>query len=83
MEGAVPTLWPPPHAGKMNLDRCSRMLPHDQDTGGFFVALLKKAKPIGRDYLASAKGGVKERPKTGTTATREADRKTPRPRSSE
>ena len=53
MEGAVPTLWPPVHSEQMNLDRCSRMLPHDQDTGGFFVALLKKSKPIGRDFWGS------------------------------
>ena len=70
MEGAVPTLWPPKGSEKMHLERCSRMLPHDQDTGGFFVALLRKHKPIGRDYLAKQQG-VKERPKNGTTATRE------------
>jgi tRNA (cytosine34-C5)-methyltransferase len=74
MEGAVPTLWPPQASGKMHLERCSRMLPHDQDTGGFFVALLRKHRPIGRDYLAKQQqreGGSKERPKNGTTATRE------------
>lgn len=26
--------------GKMNLDRCLRILPHQQDTGGFFIAVL-------------------------------------------
>ncbi|EKX35778.1 hypothetical protein GUITHDRAFT_46333, partial [Guillardia theta CCMP2712] len=26
----------------MHLDRCARILPHAQDTGGFFVAILKK-----------------------------------------
>ena len=26
----------------MHLERCARLLPHDQDTGGFFIALLRK-----------------------------------------
>ena len=48
MPHATPTLWPPPHsrAAAMHLDRCSRLLPHDQDTGGFFVALLRKHRSI-------------------------------------
>jgi hypothetical protein len=31
----------------MRLERCSRLLPHDQNTGGFFVALLRKHAPLG------------------------------------
>ena len=27
---------------KYHLDRCMRILPHQQDTGGFFVAVLQK-----------------------------------------
>ena len=34
----------PSEAKTMHLDRCWRMMPHDQDTGGFFVAVLKKRK---------------------------------------
>ena len=30
----------------MHLDRCMRILPHDQDTGGFFVAVLEKKKSL-------------------------------------
>ena len=73
MEGAVPTLWPPPGAEKMHLERCSRMLPHDQDTGGFFVALLRKHKPIGRDHLARMMqaSASKERAKKSASASRE------------
>merc|ERR1740124_1446907 len=46
MRHAAPTLWPPPAAPKLHLERCSRMLHHDQDTGGFFVALLRKRKEL-------------------------------------
>jgi tRNA (cytosine34-C5)-methyltransferase len=31
---------------KFHLERCMRILPQDMDTGGFFVALLKKVAPI-------------------------------------
>ena len=31
----------------MRLELCSRLLPHDQNTGGFFVALLRKHAPLG------------------------------------
>ncbi|KAJ1519527.1 hypothetical protein ONE63_004809 [Megalurothrips usitatus] len=33
-------------AGKFNLDRCIRILPHMQNTGGFFVAALQKVKVL-------------------------------------
>ncbi len=36
----------PEEASKFHLERCLRCLPHDMDTGGFFVALLKKVKPL-------------------------------------
>ncbi|KAF9041355.1 S-adenosyl-L-methionine-dependent methyltransferase [Panaeolus papilionaceus] len=39
-----PGHWPPPDAEKMNLDRCMRIYPHLQDTGGFFVAVLQKVQ---------------------------------------
>ncbi|XP_022701059.1 tRNA (cytosine(34)-C(5))-methyltransferase-like [Varroa jacobsoni] len=29
-----------------NLDRCLRILPHQQDTGGFFVTVFHKVKPL-------------------------------------
>ncbi len=37
----------PEEAEKFNLERCLRCLPHDLDTGGFFVALFKKVSPLG------------------------------------
>ena len=44
MPCAAPTMWPPPRAKtkSLRLERCARFLPHDQDTGGFFVALLRR-----------------------------------------
>jgi len=36
----------PEEAEKFKLERCLRCLPHDLDTGGFFVALLKKVSPM-------------------------------------
>ncbi|VEU38588.1 unnamed protein product [Pseudo-nitzschia multistriata] len=44
MEGAVPSMWPGTGANKLPLDRCLRLFPQDQDTGGFFVALIRRTK---------------------------------------
>ncbi|XP_071490543.1 RNA cytosine-C(5)-methyltransferase NSUN2-like [Diadema antillarum] len=43
-----PSFWPPSEeeAQALNLQRCVRILPHHQDTGGFFVAVLRKTKPL-------------------------------------
>ncbi|XP_049879908.1 tRNA (cytosine(34)-C(5))-methyltransferase [Pectinophora gossypiella] len=43
-----PQMFPPaaPDADKYHLDRCIRILPHHQDTGGFFVAVLEKTAPL-------------------------------------
>ncbi|ESN96523.1 hypothetical protein HELRODRAFT_68497, partial [Helobdella robusta] len=40
----VPTLFPPSEEEvvQFSLHKCMRILPHKQDTGGFFVALLRK-----------------------------------------
>ena len=43
MPAAAPTMWPPTSPSRnLHLERCARFLPHDQDTGGFFVALLRR-----------------------------------------
>ncbi|XP_031842343.2 tRNA (cytosine(34)-C(5))-methyltransferase Nsun2 [Nomia melanderi] len=41
-----PKMFPPKpeDAAKFHLERCMRILPHHQDTGGFFVAVLEKVK---------------------------------------
>jgi multisite-specific tRNA:(cytosine-C5)-methyltransferase len=36
------SLWPQGDGQELNLDRCMRVCPHDQNTGGFFVAVLEK-----------------------------------------
>ncbi|XP_053694961.1 tRNA (cytosine(34)-C(5))-methyltransferase-like [Sabethes cyaneus] len=36
----------PEEAHKYNLTRCIRVLPHHQDTGGFFIALIEKKKKL-------------------------------------
>mmetsp|Transcript_12033 Transcript_12033/g.28536 ORF Transcript_12033/g.28536 Transcript_12033/m.28536 type:complete len:881 (+) Transcript_12033:68-2710(+) len=38
----------PDEISKFNLDYCMRILPQDMNTGGFFVALLKKVAPLNR-----------------------------------
>lgn len=47
------TMWPPPRkqskkatpAARPPLERCFRIVPHDSDSGGFFIALLRKTGP--------------------------------------
>lgn len=43
-----PQMFPPKpeDAHKFHLERSMRILPHHQDTGGFFVAVLEKMKPL-------------------------------------
>ncbi|KAI5621649.1 tRNA (cytosine(34)-C(5))-methyltransferase isoform X1 [Silurus asotus] len=44
-----PTMFPPSDPEKlksMQLERCMRILPHHQNTGGFFVAVLVKKAPM-------------------------------------
>lgn len=44
-----PTMFPPKDLDKlqaMHLERCLRILPHHQNTGGFFVAVLVKKAPM-------------------------------------
>lgn len=38
----------PEEVEKFHLDRCMRCLPHDMDTGGFFITLFRKTKPMGK-----------------------------------
>ncbi|XP_022108755.1 tRNA (cytosine(34)-C(5))-methyltransferase-like [Acanthaster planci] len=42
------TVWPPTEveAERLRLTRCIRVVPHHQNTGGFFVAVLRKVAPL-------------------------------------
>ncbi|XP_039260938.2 RNA cytosine-C(5)-methyltransferase NSUN2-like [Styela clava] len=57
-----PSMFPPENAENLNLERCMRLLPHHQDTGGFFVAVLKKVEklPWEKDREIIAKKPLKE-----------------------
>ncbi len=41
-----PTMFPDEQSDAMPLSRCMRFLPHHQDTGGFFVAVLEKVRGL-------------------------------------
>ncbi|KZC14150.1 PREDICTED: tRNA (cytosine(34)-C(5))-methyltransferase [Dufourea novaeangliae] len=60
-----PKMFPPKpeDASKFHFERCMRILPHHQDTGGFFVAVLEKIKPLPWESCqdnSDAKEGTKE-----------------------
>ena len=67
----LPSMFPPAseaaaRAGGLHLDRCMRMLPHAQDTGGFFIALLRKTGPLpltarGNIHLKAEKAQAQEK----------------------
>jgi 16S rRNA C967 or C1407 C5-methylase (RsmB/RsmF family) len=42
MENAVASMWPPVNGEYLHLNRCIRLWPQDNDSGGFFVALIRK-----------------------------------------
>ena len=62
----APTLWPNGKEAERNLERCLRIYPHLQDTGGFFVCVLEKAAEV---EMVPHKGARDEfeRPAVGTS----------------
>ncbi|XP_063897586.1 tRNA (cytosine(34)-C(5))-methyltransferase [Helicoverpa armigera] len=62
-----PQMFPPKpeDLDKYNLDRCVRILPHHQDTGGFFVAVFEKLAPLPweKDITPAETSEVKEEEK--------------------
>jgi 16S rRNA C967 or C1407 C5-methylase (RsmB/RsmF family) len=42
------SVFPPEKIDQLNIERCFRILPHDQNTGGFFVAVLEKTAHTSR-----------------------------------
>lgn len=72
----------PEEAAEMCLERCMRILPHDQDTGGFFVALMQKVSEadtnsFALDALDSSQdtAALAKRRKTGSVQRRDGDRR--------
>ncbi|VDL14219.1 unnamed protein product [Hymenolepis diminuta] len=41
-----PSLFPPENVDELNLELCRRVLPHDQNTGGFFIAVFEKVADL-------------------------------------
>jgi len=53
------SIFPPPNVEEYPLERCLRIYPHAQDTGGFFVAVFEKVSPmtgVDNAYIAHTKG---------------------------
>jgi multisite-specific tRNA:(cytosine-C5)-methyltransferase len=50
-----PTMFSDEETKNMPLERCLRLLPHHQDTGGFFVAVFEKKKEMEVTNTAGAK----------------------------
>ncbi|CAO3676923.1 unnamed protein product [Umbelopsis vinacea] len=53
------SMFPPANVQDIPLERCLRIYPHEQDTGGFFVAVFEKVAPmtgVDNAYLAHIKG---------------------------
>ncbi|GMH39645.1 hypothetical protein BSKO_07543 [Bryopsis sp. KO-2023] len=48
------TFFPDEESDKMPLERCMRVLPHHQDTGGFFIAVLEKVRELPKFQFPSA-----------------------------
>jgi 16S rRNA C967 or C1407 C5-methylase (RsmB/RsmF family) len=42
MEKACSSMWPPLSTNELHLERCIRLWPQDHDSGGFFVAVIKR-----------------------------------------
>jgi len=48
------SFFPPGKDENFHLERCMRIFPHLQDTGGFFVAVLEKTKEFDRSVSDTA-----------------------------
>ncbi|EIM87652.1 S-adenosyl-L-methionine-dependent methyltransferase [Stereum hirsutum FP-91666 SS1] len=65
--------WPPTEGvAELHLERCMRIYPHLQDTGGFFVAVLQKKKSETPTSTTSEGGEKKKRTKEGKRVAEEA-----------
>ena len=66
------SLQPPSSAEQqwMHLERCVRVMPHDQNTGGFFVAVLRRLARTGREdaEMENGDGDASGAPDAATAA---------------
>lgn len=51
----------PEEANSIHLDYTMRILPHDQNSGGFYVALLKKTHEFEWKYSTNQKKKIEEK----------------------
>ncbi|KXT16359.1 hypothetical protein AC579_5570 [Pseudocercospora musae] len=56
----VPGMFPPEDAEEIPLENCIRVYPHQQDTGGFFIAALEKLGEIRAKAEPDTKSGNKD-----------------------
>jgi len=63
-----PSLFPKDDLEALGIQKCIRILPHDQDTGGFFIAVFQKAQEkvrfviyISYHWIVKNKGGERGR----------------------
>lgn len=78
VEGMFPPPTPDNEAERMPLERCIRVYPHLQDTGGFFITVLEKKSEIrARPEGAGVPGGSKTAPPAPiTNVVKEINEKT-------
>jgi multisite-specific tRNA:(cytosine-C5)-methyltransferase len=57
-------MFPPSESDNIPLERCMRVYPHQQDTGGFFITVLEKKSEIKARPANVAKGEFHKKPQT-------------------
>jgi hypothetical protein len=60
----VPSMFAPANLKELGMEKVMRLLPHDQDSGGFFVALFKKVRDVGEEKRAQGTNQEEEKPRT-------------------
>lgn len=68
-----PSMFPNAAKSQLPLQRCMRFLPHHQDTGGFFVCVLRKVGELPEFDLPSIKDRVARAAEAGAAGEGEGD----------
>lgn len=78
VEGMFPPKATENESERVPLDRCIRVYPHHQDTGGFFITVIEKAEEIRArpEYQANASGSKAVPPAPITNLVNEIEKKT-------